>query len=199
MGVINGTPAGYCRYGYFSDFAQYQFQTYTDDDSLCSGEMVTLFADPIENATYTWTGPSGFSINQSVLTIGPVDETYDGMYIVTGNVGDCEITPDTLILTVQPPFTAPDLIWDAPTCAGDDLILTCPTAGNNWQWTGPNGELVESDSILVISNAQPSDGGPIYSTSGSGRLFISCRRAFSGHYSNGQCKSSRNHCRSMPR
>jgi gliding motility-associated-like protein len=159
MGVINGTPSGYCRYGYFSDFAQYQFQTYTDDDSLCSGEMVTLFADPIENATYTWTGPSGFSINESVLTIGPVDETYDGMYIVTGNVGDCEITPDTLILTVQPAFTAPDLIWDAPTCAGDDLILTCPTAGNNWQWTGPNGELVESDSILVISNAQPSDGG----------------------------------------
>ncbi|MDE0979065.1 MAG: gliding motility-associated C-terminal domain-containing protein [Flavobacteriales bacterium] len=159
MGVINGTPAGYCRYGYFSGFAQYEFQTYTDDDSLCSGEMVTLYADPIENATYTWTGPSGFNIDENVLTIGPVDETYAGMYIVTGNVGECEITPDTLILTVQPAFTAPDLIWDAPTCQGDDLILTCPTVGNTWQWTGPNGELVESDSILVISDAQPSDGG----------------------------------------
>lgn len=159
LGVINGTPAGYCRYGYFSDFAQYEFQTYTDDDSLCSGEMVTLFADPIDSATYTWTGPSGFSINENVLTIGPVDETFDGMYIVTGNVGECEVTPDTLILTVQPSFAAPDLIWDAPTCQGDDLVLTCPSDGDAWEWTGPNGESLESDSILVISNAQPSDNG----------------------------------------
>jgi gliding motility-associated-like protein len=159
MGVINGTPSGYCRYGYFSDFAQYQFETYTDGDSLCTDDLVTLFVDPIENASFTWTGPSGFESDQNTLTIGPVDESYEGMYIVTGNVGACEITPDTLILTVQPAFADTEIIWDAPTCEGSDLVLSCSTPGAVWQWTGPDGLLAETDSILVIPNAQPSDNG----------------------------------------
>ena len=159
MGVINGTPTGYCRYGYFSDFAQYQFETFTDDDSLCTGETANLFVDPIENATYAWTGPSGFEWDANSVNIGPVDESYDGLYIVTGNVGACEITPDTLILTVQPAFADTELIWETPSCEGEDLILSCPTPGEIWQWTGPDGVLTETDSVLVIPNAQPSDNG----------------------------------------
>ncbi|MGY8941172.1 MAG: T9SS type B sorting domain-containing protein [Flavobacteriales bacterium] len=164
MGVINGTPSGYCRYGYFSDFAEYAFETFTTDDNLCSGEMATISANPITDATYTWTGPNGFESFENENEIGPVDPSFEGMYIVSGEVGECPIVADTLVLNVQPYAAAPDLNWNAPTCEGDDLILESPSEGAEWIWTGPDGALANSDSILVISNADPTADGP-YSVS----------------------------------
>jgi gliding motility-associated-like protein len=159
MGAINGLPAGYCRYGYYSDFAKYEFQTFADDDSLCTGEMANLFTEPIENATYMWSGPEGITSSENTLNFGPVDTTSSGMYIVSGNVGECQITPDTLILSVQDSPEAPAVSWDFFTCEGDDLVLTATTEAESWQWSGPLGDLAENSNVLTVPNAQPTDNG----------------------------------------
>lgn len=159
LGIINGGATSGTRYGYFSDFGTYQFTTFTSDNELCAGEVAELIASPIADASYNWTGPNGFSNTGESIEIGPLTEADEGLYVVSGSAGDCEILPDTLEIFVTPQPPAPNVEAVPTLCEGDDWSLTSMTSADSWYWEDEFGNLVSSDSSANFSNAAPEDAG----------------------------------------
>ncbi|MAI22437.1 MAG: hypothetical protein CL828_00100 [Crocinitomicaceae bacterium] len=160
LGIVNGGASSGTRYGYFSDFANYQHLTFASNDQLCAGEIAQLFASPILDATYEWTGPNGFEAGGEEVTLGPLTVADAGLYIVSGMAGECEILPDTLELFVAPQPPAPDVVPIDFLCEGDDWSFTTMTAADNWIWEDAAGTLIfTGDSTASYSDADPSDAG----------------------------------------
>lgn len=160
LGIINGGASSGTRYGYFSDFSNYQHSTFTSDNELCAGETAELFASPILEASYEWVGPNGFEAEGDEITIGPLTVDDAGLYVVSGMAGECEILPDTLELFVAPQPPAPEVAPIGALCEGDDWSFTSLTAADNWIWEDAAGNLIfEGDSTVSYSNASPSDAG----------------------------------------
>lgn len=65
---------------------------------VCMGDLLELYATTITGATYTWTGPNGYTSNQqnpSFTVNGNVD---GGIYTVTANENGCISTDTTLVV-----------------------------------------------------------------------------------------------------
>lgn len=159
LGIINGGASSGTRYGYFSDFANYQHETYASDTELCAGEIAELFATPINEATYEWTGPNSFTATGNDIVIGPLTLDDAGLYIVSGTAGGCEILPDTLEINVNPQPTAPDVLNQPLICEGETWTLTALEAAEQWLWLDPNGEEMGTDSVLTFNDAIASQSG----------------------------------------
>ena len=159
LGIINGGATSGTRYGYFSDFANYEHSTFTSDNQLCAGETAELFASPILDATYDWTGPNNFTASGNEIELGPLTVDDAGLYIVTGTAGDCEILPDTLEVFVAPQPPVPDLIFPDALCEGDDWSFTALTSADEWTWSDSEGNLISADSTDSFVNATPDDAG----------------------------------------
>lgn len=159
LGIINGGASSGTRYGYFSDFANYQHTTFTSDNQLCAGETAELFASPILDATYDWIGPNGFTATGNEIEIGPVTTDDEGLYIVSGMAGDCEILPDTLELFVAPQPPMPDVLVPDPLCEGDAWDFTTTTSADAWIWSDEAGNVISSDSTDGFTNAGLADAG----------------------------------------
>ena len=160
LGIINGGASSGTRYGYFSDFSNYEHSTFTSDNELCAGETAELFASPILEASYEWIGPNGFEAEGDEITIGPLTVDDAGLYVVSGTAGECEILPDTLELFVAPQPPVPDVVPIDALCEGDDWSFTSLTPADNWIWEDAEGNLIfEGDSTASYSSADTSDAG----------------------------------------
>ncbi len=119
LGVLDGGGGG-TSYGYFSDFRRVSVTAGSNGAALCAGTELRLSADTITAASYTWTGPNGFSSNQQNPLIPNVTVADSGMYIVTANTYGC-IVSDTVAVPI---FYLPvaDLGPDTANC-GDTILL----------------------------------------------------------------------------
>lgn len=137
LGIIHGSAAGGCRFGYFSDFAKYRYEITANEDTLCTGDSLFLSLNNIPGSVPQWTGPAGFtSTNQSVM-IHPANAVHQGYYKAIGSVSGCPVEPDSIWITVHP--SPQPLIVTTPAnpvvCAGDTLLLTAQ-GGIAYTWSG---------------------------------------------------------------
>jgi large repetitive protein len=99
--------------------------------AICLGSSSTLTSactDP--TATYQWSTGS----SNAVITVTPTTTT---TYTVTATTPLCTTnTSVTVSVNPNPPTTASN---NSPICAGSDLNLTYPEAGDTYIWSGPNG------------------------------------------------------------
>ncbi len=109
LGVINGGPQNTCKFGYFSDFAEYQVNAaLTTLDTICEGEEISIeILNPFMGASYTWIhyetgdtlqGPSPaqtFSISDATVE-------NSGTYVIDGFFSGCDMRSDTIKVTVLP-------------------------------------------------------------------------------------------------
>jgi len=79
LGLIHGGGGSGCRYGYFSDFAKFD-ASFTASNDVCEGDSILFTAPFYDNASYTWTGPNGFSSTEQnpVIEVGTIE--YQGAY-----------------------------------------------------------------------------------------------------------------------
>ncbi|HPI06151.1 MAG TPA: HYR domain-containing protein [Saprospiraceae bacterium] len=75
-----------------------------DPNPGCAGDMVVLTVPTIAGATYSWTGPQGFTASTSQVTIQQLTPANAGNYIVTANINGCITPADTVLvqLAIQP-------------------------------------------------------------------------------------------------
>ena len=142
---------------------EYQINA-SNNGPICEGDTIKLFAPPVTNASYKWTGPEGFSSNEQ----NPIfNSAKSGEYqlSVTTQAG-CKYFSSTYFeVKPKPRITA--LSTNAPNClSGTDCVSFVPTVypfGTqfNYKWIGPNG--YNSTALQPeICNFQISDNG-IYS------------------------------------
>lgn len=129
----------------------------TNNGPVCWGDTLKLFGEPtIATATYSWTGPNGFTSNQQNPVIPNPNSLDQGDYILTLN----GVYSDTTTVTLLPRPSDPVISFITPVCAGTTLELnaTSTPGGATFNWTGPNG-FSSSVSNPTIPNIQTSSSG----------------------------------------
>jgi gliding motility-associated-like protein len=99
---------------------------------ICEGEDLTLSALPIGAASYSWSGPSGFSSVLQSITIPSAVVSNSGLYTVTvTSSSGCETAVNTNVLVDIPPISS--ITGDTMVAYGRSITL-CATAGNSYLW-----------------------------------------------------------------
>ncbi|MBK7182384.1 MAG: hypothetical protein IPH89_05300 [Bacteroidetes bacterium] len=62
--------------------------------SFCDGGPISYIADPVAGATYSWSGPNGFSSTDQNPIINPASAINSGLYTLIVAVGACADTAD---------------------------------------------------------------------------------------------------------
>lgn len=109
LGVINGGAGNTCKFGYFSDFAQYPvLGSNINADTICAGDSIAFeITNSFVGAAYTWTHLESNSIVQGpstipTLTILNATPENSGTYLIEGYYGPCDMQSDTLRVLVLP-------------------------------------------------------------------------------------------------
>ena len=107
---------------------------------VCEGATINLTASDIPGATYSWTGPNGFTSTDQNPTLPGASSTMAGNYSVTVTVDGCASLPATTNVVVNPIPSAPVAGSNSPVCEGGTINLTANTiSGATYTWTGPAG------------------------------------------------------------
>lgn len=72
--------------------------TATNNSPACIGDVVELSATTITGATYSWTGPNGYTSNLQNPSFTVNGQTEGGIYTVASNENGCISTDTTLVL-----------------------------------------------------------------------------------------------------
>lgn len=103
----------------------------------CATDSVHIFMNTnIQNATYLWTGPNGFTSTQKRDTIA-IPGQYIG--VVTNPVNGCKARDTIVVVQNIDPPGANAMANGAITCVNNSVQLTGgPSGANTYNWTGPN-------------------------------------------------------------
>jgi hypothetical protein len=125
---------------------------------VCAEMPLSFSASYIAGATYSWTGPNGFtSTDQSPVITSPTTAA-SGEYILTVTKDGCTTRPIRLYMTVKPKPNSPATGNNAPFCEGGTLNLTASTIpGATYFWTGPG--FNSYDQNPQITNATTAQNG----------------------------------------
>jgi photosystem II stability/assembly factor-like uncharacterized protein len=140
----------------------------SNNGPVCEGTSLNLDAASIANATYTWTGPNGFtSTLQNPIVAATANAAMNGAYYVTASVNGCTSLPDTTVVLVN--ITPTGLLpgSNTPICEGASLYLSATSiAGATYNWTGPNGfnSTQQNPTVAAIANASMSGNYEITAT-----------------------------------
>ncbi len=113
-------------------------------------ELIVSYSDPF--ATFTWSGPNGFSSSSPTINILDVDATDGGNYCVYATLAGCSGPTQCQTITILAP---PDLLIgiddsDSLICLGDSFELTV-TGASSYSWTGPNGYSTNGSPISITN------------------------------------------------
>lgn len=119
--------------------------SFPDDDMLCAGETfeISTGLDPA-GLSFTWQDGSG----DSEFTATETGEYFAEVV----NEFDCAAS-DTIFLLFNPLPENPAVTGNDPACEGDALeIGTQNEEGTTYTWTDPNGNVISTESSLVLSD-----------------------------------------------
>jgi len=130
----------------------------SSNSPVCVGQQIQLFADFVTNATYNWTGPSGFSSSQQNPVINNAQLSNAGDYTLIINVNGNLSEPAVAAVEVFP-TPVPDFSF-TPTCFGDstyftDVSTTLPAGQQitSWLWDFGDGNTSGSQHPVHYYNA----------------------------------------------
>jgi gliding motility-associated-like protein len=137
----------------------------SSNSPVCSGNSISLNASAVAGASYTWTGPNGFTSTQQNPVISNASLNNTGAYNVSVTVNGCtSVIPASTAVTVNQTPNPPSISNNGPLCEGRVLNLSALTIpGATYSWTGPNGFNSTSQNNSV-SNITAANNGAYYAT-----------------------------------
>lgn len=108
--------------------------TAANNGPLCEGQTLNLTATTIAGATYSWTGPGGFTSALQNPTITGTTTAMSGIYTVTINVAGppvCNASSSTTVTINANPIVT---VNSPTTCAGIPTTLTA-TGATSYAWS----------------------------------------------------------------
>lgn len=141
--VVNATPAA---------------PVATSNGPLCAGSTLSLSASNT-GATYSWSGPNGFTSGSQNPTLAGATTAATGIYSVTATSSGCTGAAGTISVTVNPIPAAPTASNNSTICAGQTLSLTAsPSGAAAYSWTGPNGFTSSSQNPVIAGVTTAANG-----------------------------------------
>lgn len=132
----------------------------TSNSPVCPGDTLKLFGNTVSGATYSWTGPNGFTSTLQNPVIPNAQTANSGFYGYSLTQNGCTSQPFIMQVYVGPP-AAPVASSNSPVCLGNQLILTATTISGNtvtYHWSGPN-SFTSNQQNPIISSATYADSG----------------------------------------
>jgi hypothetical protein len=117
----------------------------SNNGPLCVHGTLQLFADTINNATYFWSGPAGFTSTQQnpiIMNVG-LENAGDYQLIITvnGNASDPVVTTVIINALPSPDFSANDVCYGDTTHFIDQSTVDPPTSSiTSWHWDFGDGQ-----------------------------------------------------------
>lgn len=109
--------------------------------SNCEGNTIVLSVqNPDPLATYTWTGPSGFTATGTSISRENVTTSMSGNYAVTARIGSCVSAARIIAISVKP-LPVATVPANMTYCAGAIIPInnfTSTPAGATYTWTNSN-------------------------------------------------------------
>ncbi|MFN0293105.1 Ig-like domain-containing protein [Pedobacter helvus] len=106
---------------------------------VCTGNTINLTTAAVAGATYSWTGPNGFSSSLQNPSINNATAAMAGTYSVTVTVSGTTSAAGTTAVVVNAKPVTPSPSSNTPVCTGNTINLSTPAvAGATYSWTGPN-------------------------------------------------------------
>lgn len=102
---------------------------------VCEGDTLRLFCmNPEAGATYSWTGPNGWTSHVQDPVIPNATAAISGTYTLIKSLNGAMSDPVSLTITVNPMPTVTLTASQTSICSDEDAILTA-TGGGTYQWS----------------------------------------------------------------
>jgi hypothetical protein len=125
----------------------------TNDGPYCENATIALSTPAVSGATYSWTGPSGFTSTDREPTRANATVAMSGTYSVTITVDGCTSLAGSTNVVVNAAPATPVASNGGPYCENATISLSTPlVSGATYAWTGPAG-FTSSDRTPAIGNA----------------------------------------------
>ncbi len=108
--------------------------TATNNGPICAGSTLNLYTDTVSGATYSWTGPNGFTSSLEDPSIASATTAATGLYSVTVTVSGCTSAAGTTNATVNALPTPSISGANANTCPAEYVDLTATAGMATYQW-----------------------------------------------------------------
>ncbi|MEX1193165.1 MAG: T9SS type A sorting domain-containing protein [Brumimicrobium sp.] len=115
---------------------------------VCEADDIELTANTVGGATYSWTGPDGFTSSNQNPTINGVSSDNDGDYELTIEQNGCVSEVSTVTITVNPIPAAPIITQN-----GNDLESNY-ASGNQWFMDGSAISGATDQTYTVTANGE---------------------------------------------
>ena len=141
--VLNNCPSAPAGPFNLSDPNPPAAPTATNNSALCSGSTLNLNATNTATgtATFTWSGPNGFTSSLEDPSITNVTTAASGTYSVTVTINGCTSPAGTTTVVINQTPATPTSSSNTPVCTGNALTLSASTTSTmpvTWSWSGPN-------------------------------------------------------------
>ncbi len=111
----------------------------SSNSPVCAGSSLNLTATSTAGASYSWTGPKGFTSALQNPVIPSAAPENSGIYSVIASANGCSSPASSITVLVNQAPPKPVLSSNSPVCSGSLIQLTCTAyPGAAYQWTGPN-------------------------------------------------------------
>ncbi|MFN5877538.1 MAG: hypothetical protein ACK44B_01630, partial [Flavobacteriales bacterium] len=125
---------------------------------ICSGSALNLTASTVIGATYSWTGPNGFSSSSQNPTISNASILASGIYSVTASNGGCSSAVSTVNVTVNqtPSITTQPVNAQIAQGASTSVSVVASGSGLTYQWqyavtsVGPWNDVLNGTPLDVV-------------------------------------------------
>jgi gliding motility-associated-like protein len=112
----------------------------SNNSPMCERLDLSFITTTIQNASYFWSGPNGYSSNLQNPTIENVTYADSGDYQLYIIVDGCLSPVATTVGAVWPTPPTPVIITNSPLCEGQTLYLETDSFPNaSYFWSGPSG------------------------------------------------------------
>ena len=118
MGLIHGGSTSGCRYGYFSDFAEFD-SSFTAQNPSCEGDSIEFQGPFIQDAIYSWNGPDGFTSDIQNPVIENITLANQGEYSLEIIVNEVCTSTSSMEIEIIPAPSITDPISDYQLCDND--------------------------------------------------------------------------------
>ncbi|MBP6643683.1 MAG: hypothetical protein KA186_11375 [Flavobacteriales bacterium] len=105
----------------------------SSNSPVCAGNTLSLTAEAIAGASFSWTGPNGFASNMPAVTIPGASAVNAGTYTVVAMFNGCAGPPATVNVQV---VAAPaiSVTPSSPSVCPDSVVSFTASGAGNYQW-----------------------------------------------------------------
>jgi len=124
----------------------------SNNGPICAGQTLQLNASTVPEATYAWTGPSGFTSGEQNPQILSAPLSAAGVYSVTATANGCTSLPATTNVVIR---ALPSVVISAPTSIcpnspGNSASVPSAGAGATYSWSITNGTITSGRGTRTI-------------------------------------------------